>query len=510
MELHECYDYKAAARAGHLRCLQRFSKAGSFLHPGSDAWGTAGEARKAQVWEAAGLACGANHAHLLRWLFKGGWRSTEALATWQNLDIFGRGSTVIGTGLPIVQPAMATCPSLQLALRHCPHWLASHALVMYARNLGTIKCLVNSDLSIAQVDIRAACEIAARKGHLETLQFWFHNLPHIGNYWNWDDLMYSAITSKCVESMQLLYNLGYERHRSQSARQHPAIIALLFGCLRGMQLALNFSGDPPVDPQDLETLGPTLLTWNAAIFGEDILQTVCGWGGTCDMQTPEEAARASQAGALRFALEKGAPLHMKTVLAAIQVNSLECLQCAYQHVSTVGLPEGYDITSIQSHGTGVRNRDPAYRSYWSGTLKSYCPVNGLNPDILKYIASDVAPNMSCPILTWLAQGFAGSPTWLHGPHGINCVVQVVDWWTVLFLARHLRQDAMPEPLRGMVASRSERAAALAGVCWRAGRLAESNQPSPFLPLWRAIGKLPGELRERIAFEAHLVVGGEHP
>lgn len=57
------------------------------------------------------------------------------------------------------------------------------------------------------------------------------------------------------------------------------------------------------------------------------------------------AAEASQVGALRYALEDGAPFHMNTIWAAIQANSLECVRCACEHVQVVGLPECYDKLS---------------------------------------------------------------------------------------------------------------------------------------------------------------------
>lgn len=62
-----------AAKTGHLDCLARLQEDGLFLSLYASERGTAGEARKAQVWDAALAAYEAGRAHVLAWLFADGW-----------------------------------------------------------------------------------------------------------------------------------------------------------------------------------------------------------------------------------------------------------------------------------------------------------------------------------------------------------------------------------------------------------------------------------------------------
>jgi hypothetical protein len=68
-----CWTHVDAARAGHVRCLARLAKKGQFLPLGSPGWEAAGEARKAEVLEAAVAGCSGGHAHVLAWLFSSAW-----------------------------------------------------------------------------------------------------------------------------------------------------------------------------------------------------------------------------------------------------------------------------------------------------------------------------------------------------------------------------------------------------------------------------------------------------
>eukprot|EP00884_Botryococcus_braunii_P011272 jgi/Botrbrau1/20145/Bobra.0173s0047.1 len=84
-----CGNYKDAARAGHEHCLERLGRAGEFLPLDSPDWAAAGDARKAQAWEAAAVACSADRAPLLRWLFRAGWpKSSDVVAPWNFPDSF--------------------------------------------------------------------------------------------------------------------------------------------------------------------------------------------------------------------------------------------------------------------------------------------------------------------------------------------------------------------------------------------------------------------------------------
>jgi hypothetical protein len=68
-----CENHMEAAKAGHLRCLERMKCEGRLLTSNSDERKTAGEVRKAELWDAALVACKARQAHVLKWLFRDGW-----------------------------------------------------------------------------------------------------------------------------------------------------------------------------------------------------------------------------------------------------------------------------------------------------------------------------------------------------------------------------------------------------------------------------------------------------
>jgi hypothetical protein len=109
----------------------------------------------------------------------------------------------------------------------------------------------------------------------------------------------------------------------------------------------------------------------------------------------------------------------------------------------------------------------------------------------------------------------------------------IDWPLVLFVGRKLGA-ALPRVLAEAIATRKERAAALAGVFWKAGKqlcaekirllhgegetrlldeeaaVGEENskithEDAERMGMWDAMGRVPKELQQRIAVEAHLII-----
>jgi Ankyrin repeats (many copies) len=62
-----------AAKAGHLECLERMRQEGRLLSSDSQERKSAGEARRAELWDASLVGCKAGQAHALKWLFRDGW-----------------------------------------------------------------------------------------------------------------------------------------------------------------------------------------------------------------------------------------------------------------------------------------------------------------------------------------------------------------------------------------------------------------------------------------------------
>eukprot|EP00884_Botryococcus_braunii_P011271 jgi/Botrbrau1/20144/Bobra.0173s0046.1 len=293
---------------------------------------------------------------------------------------------------------------------------------------------------------------------------------------DWHCAMLCAMRAKSLECVQLLYDYGYEQHRSREPREHPALLAVQDGNVACLRLAVQRSGQPDHEPWPTEV---------AARSGEDMLRCVWEMGGRISKDTALEGIHASQVGALRFAFQVGAPCTMEMIRAAIAANSPECLRCVCEQVRVVGLPQGYDKPA-----TG----------YWN-------VPRDLDPAIVQYIANDVDPLLSHPVMVATAEGYAfkaRTTTWDHTSCGGEDGIVGIAWRTALLLARWFGREPMPEHLHRLVAVRRERAAALAGAFYMAGKLAREETPSPSLPLWRALAALPSELRERIAFQAHLV------
>jgi hypothetical protein len=63
-----CANHMEAAEAGHLLCLKRMKQEGRLLACKGRLRRVAGEARRAELWDAALTACKAGQAHVLSWL----------------------------------------------------------------------------------------------------------------------------------------------------------------------------------------------------------------------------------------------------------------------------------------------------------------------------------------------------------------------------------------------------------------------------------------------------------
>eukprot|EP00884_Botryococcus_braunii_P008645 jgi/Botrbrau1/17782/Bobra.0127s0035.1 len=655
--IQACRDFKEAARAGHEHCLQRLGGLGEFLPLDSPDWAAAGEARKAQAWEASAVACSADHAPLLKWLFRAGWPpSSGTIAPWHMRDSFSRLPCLRSIDSSrfeefILEPEYelyynavrssttaclealleAGCRSpwlcaiaaaegreahLRLAARAgCPCDISVLDIAASSGRLAVLKAVYEEgtdsftserfvDLSaaafkedlyddpVARVSVKRAsmmllliAEATAAKGNMECLEalltwfaddMWLPNLlckaadsghldclqglerweprpidweeaanwaAHGGHLecltfalekgarledielwypaagrnldtlrylveagcttwrgmevtkaaaragdpkvlafclrhtqprspWDWFLTMYVAMMGKSVDCVQLLYDCGYEQHRSHEAERHPALLAVEHGNVPCLRLAIQHSGQPDSQLWRLHS---------AAQSGEDMLRCILEMCA----RIPNAEVHTAPAGFLRFAFQVGYLCTMELVWAAVQVNSLECLRCVCEQVSIVGLSYGY-----------VKPVDRAWRVR-----------RDLDPAIVQYIANDVDARMSRPLMVWIAEEYAARARDVKG--GNVCDTDGINWRTALLLARWLRREygtlfQLPSPLCELVAVQRARAAALAGAFYQAGKLARDGGPAPSLPLWRALEALPSELRERIAFQSHLV------
>jgi hypothetical protein len=298
----------------------------------------------------------------------------------------------------------------------------------------------------------------------------------------WDNTMYDAICNgngdlRCVK---LLYDKGYNLHTSNRPKDHPACIASRLKSLKVLQFVVEQSGPPE---------GAQLYCAHAVRGGVEMLRYVRELGGVLDESTPRVAAREGDLEALRFAHACGAPWDSATIAAAVTAGSLPCLEYAHKH----GCP------------TDPRPDELAHAPDCA---------NGLA--VLQYMCEHMDTTWTAEVLEHTARALVWSAR--------EDLISVKDWQLVLFLGRKLG-PAAPGALTKAVAIRKERAAALAWVFRKAGQevLEEerrlllgkvevdgvkgktTHEDARRLAVWEVMARVPKELRERIALEAHLII-----
>eukprot|EP00884_Botryococcus_braunii_P004967 jgi/Botrbrau1/14471/Bobra.0014s0109.1 len=367
-------------------------------------------------------------------------------------------------------------PCLKHLLELDPN-LVSENLLGHAAASGNLDCLAFAhEAGFRSVACRPYWNLVVASGNPAVLAFVLDNVDEQGA--GRDAAMEAAIKAGALECMRLLYARGYTVNRDRTGWQrHPVIVALRCGHVPCLQLAAEASRPPPAKEH--------LDCARAAVLGEATLRCVAALGGIMDYSTTAAAAGLGQLGALRFAHESGAPWDVGTLNAAVCGGWLDCLEYAHQH----GCP-------YVAMGAGVEARVAR------------------RVQVLRYVCEHMDPAWAKEVVGATASAFAHAA--VQGRWGD------FDWELLLYLARRLG-SAVPPPLAEMVAVRRERAAAFAGVFFKAAQVVESLQHWPgqlsrdiyrehvkrrcrgSYHMWEALARVPSELRERIAYEAHLIV-----
>jgi hypothetical protein len=283
---------------------------------------------------------------------------------------------------------------------------------------------------------------------------------------------------------------------SNHPEDHPAIFVIKGGWLEGLRFVVDHSGRPRRG---------LLHCHQAIIFGGavEMLRYMHELGGGLDARTTKAAASWGDLDALRYARVKGAPWDFSTIEAAISRSSLACLQYANTH-------------SCPS--------DPPYVVQSSTTER----LHARSLVVLRYVCEQMNRALAVKVLEYTARGVARLAEFCP---------QSVEWQIVVYLGRKFR-GALPRPLAEAVAVRRHRAVALAWVFWWAGHQSsrggrrtrmrgkkerrilegeaavggdeeweskDADADAECKALWEAMAKVPKELRERIALEAHLII-----
>jgi hypothetical protein len=311
-------------------------------------------------------------------------------------------------------------------------------------------------------------EQAAMSGNAAALEVC---LVGLGARCNWDSAMIEATKLQSLECMQALYRFGYEQRRSLDGSFHPVVLAVSGGCVQCVEYALDRSGMPSVEHLD---------TAEAARAGKEMLQKVWEIGALHGLafhpDTALEAARMGHVGALRYALQQGAPLDLMTFKISIQNGFEECLECAHKHATKKGFPEGYS--------------DPL-------TLWDLWPETD-DVAVLKYVFAHMGSLWTNAVAGCTAEAMANVARKLT--EDPLCVENSpVNWEIVLLVARVLK-TRLPRPLHELVRVRRERAAALAGVFYR---FKQRHGPHS-AALRNVLPDLSADVGLKIAVMAHLV------
>eukprot|EP00884_Botryococcus_braunii_P011704 jgi/Botrbrau1/20534/Bobra.145_2s0083.1 len=393
---------------------------------------------------------------------KGQWECLQILKRAGYTDVVAAAASAARAGqLQILQNLVDQNPGL---LRH-------NNLFSIAARGGSLACLEFLEQAGCMWEGDEAVAAASSES-LEALRYCLQRSREQLREWHWNDAMSGAISFRRPDCMQALYDYGYQCPAAES-NDHPARLAIMYNSLACLRLAVKLSGPPKLlHSQD---------GGRAATEGEEMLQLVHRLGVTLDSDVTECAARAGQAGALRYALQHGVPLSMKTFGAAVEGGSVECLKCAFEHGLAVGFPADYH----QPTSNPFLPWKFPYRGMATPSLR-----------VLRYVCEVMRPPWVQHVLIHAAIFLARSR-----------VKEGRDAWKMhpmpLYLAKRM-ESRLPWPLDELVRVRRERARALAGVFYTARKLVRAGAPSPSLALWGAIERLPLVLRERIAFEAHLI------
>jgi hypothetical protein len=322
----------------------------------------------------------------------------------------------------------------------------------------------------------------AKSGNADALRYALQRADPV----SWDSAMDNAIDSCSLECVKALYEKGYDRHRSKSPSRHPALEAVRLGWLEGLKFVVENSGPPAAKLLDCEAVLEA---------GVEMLKYVSKLGFIFDASTTEAAAQRGDLEALMFAHERGALWGVRTLAAAIRADSLPCLEYAHQHGCPHGVVGGRFLADVA------------------------CAQSA---SVLRYVCEHMDPTWAGEVLKCTARYVAIK---VERDHTSRHNEQL--WQLVLYLGRKLGTD-LPEPIAEAVAVRKGRAASLAGVFWKAGKVRggdgrmtvegelcqggevtkrrkSRHADAEFVSLWEVMARVPEELREVLALEAHLII-----
>jgi hypothetical protein len=229
--------------------------------------------------------------------------------------------------------------------------------------------------------------------------------------------------------------------------------------------------------------------------GMEMLQYVRELGCVFDERTTSAAANQGNLEALRYLHMTGVPWKSCTLVAAVRANSLACLAYAHMH----GCPQ------------------EGLQEYWR-----FHDAQTRSLPILRYVCEHFDPALAARVLEDTADYLSHHVVFLRRVY--EQWENGVDWPLVLYLGKK-QGVVLPKALADARATWMERAAALAGVFWKAkkqlcaeetrllrmevargeGSSKITHADAERRALWDAMAQLPKELQELIAMKAEIIV-----
>lgn len=310
-------------------------------------------------------------------------------------------------------------------------------------------------------------------------------------------MVLACVIKKSPECLKLLYDYNYYSTWRAVALHAPKSLAHIAICYRSLAcLRLLVANNGPLDPVLLDSCLDA-----AAKAGKDILKYVhCELGAELDVRATQGAARAGQVGALKYALEQGAPwqdifkfvfdaaifkfVFFKFVFdAAVRADSMACLRALHKFALQHGYPYRFFDDLPYAAGAANDSRPPPARSL----------------AVLQYVQETIRGAVNeggdC---AWADQVLQSTADYLESKAS-ETQCKPIKWQMVLYLAKNMDLRDNHPLLHEMAEKQRKRAAGLAHAFYTAGKLGE-EKPST----WWSMGMVPVELRELIAFKAHLV------
>jgi hypothetical protein len=325
---------------------------------------------------------------------------------------------------------------------------------------------------------------AARSGNPDAL---CHALD-MGEPLSWDDIMREAVRSGSLDCAKVLYNKGYEQHRSPQPGLHPAVFSVRSTQLEILRFVVERSGPPRADQ---------LYSFYAVKGGVEMLKYVRELGCVFNEQTTAAGTSLGDLEALRYLHMIGAPWDFRTLAAAVRADSLPCLEYAHTH----GCPQEVKEDEL--------------------LLGDHSGAHSL--PVLRYVCEHMDPRFGLRSLKHTSI-FLVNELDFRWRYATKHWDKGIDWPIVLYLVRKLGV-ASPKVLTEARARHMERAAALAGAFWKAGKQLRAEETrllhreaagregdgkttqadAERMATWDAMARVPKELQERIAVEAHLIL-----